>query len=376
LRISIKLQPYMDSSKSQISIPKSPFKEKYQDIIKETIDELYANPRYWDFFQMFSEESVHDFIVEYATKKAWVLVNGDRMVTKGNNEDLIYHETAWNCLWEIQQLKLFRLQTAWRAGMTELQGIEVTRDFLCWEKNISCCPYIEPISMTELNHYMDYVRSDMFEMKNWLYDWQDYDIFKNKGNGHDLSPAWYRFNKGFSGMDHLELLPDIKGQEEKAYLEIWKRHYKKQLDPTDLPSGRTLPDLYMNYETLDFFIKTFESKRLIHCFEAVESKPEAIGKETELQDALRVLNRSTERIELPHANDWKESVIMGARNHRRKKILAHLPAVFENYLFRVSQGIGFEGQHDSIIYQEYLDNTLAYRETVREGRMLLASGKG
>lgn len=354
-------------------IPKSPFKEKYQDIIKETIDELYSNSRYWDFFSMFNEDSVHDFIVEYASKKAWLLVNGDRMVTKSNNEDLVYHEMAWNCLWEIQQLKLFRLQAAWRAGMTELPGIEVTMDFLCWEKNISRCPFIEPITVTELNHYMEYVKSDLFEMKNWLYDWQDYDIYRNKGNGKDLSPAWYRFNKQFNGLDHLELLPDDKGNEEQAYLSAYRRNRKSDIEHNGFHSNRSLPDLYVNHETLDFFVRTFENKRLIHCFEAVESCPENVGRETELQEALRILNRSTEEIQLPESSDWRTAIIEGAKNHRRKKILEHLPAVYDNYLFRLSNGIGFDGQHDEVIYQEYLDHALAYRERVREGKIFRAN---
>ncbi|MFM8916837.1 MAG: hypothetical protein ACKOGP_03720 [Bacteroidota bacterium] len=34
-----------DGMGGQSSIPKNPFKEKYQDSIKETIDEIYSNPR-------------------------------------------------------------------------------------------------------------------------------------------------------------------------------------------------------------------------------------------------------------------------------------------------------------------------------------------
>jgi len=361
-----------DGMGGQSSIPKNPFKEKYQDTIKETIDELYSNSRYWDFFGMFSEESVHDFIVEYATKKAWLMVNGDRMVAKSNSEELIYHETAWNCLWEIQQLKLFRLQTAWRAGLTELHGVEVTRDFMCWEHNISLCPFLEPVNITELNHYMEYVKSDSFEVKNWLYGWQDFDMYRNQGGGHDLSPAWYRFNKGFSGMDHLELLPDLKGDEERKYVQAYKKHHRKLNEFHDLHFSKNLPDLYLNFETMDFFVRTFETKSLQRSFESVEMRPESVGRETELQEALRTLNRASEKIELPQCDDWKDSVILGARNHRRKKILEHLPAVYDSYVFRLSNGIGFDGQHDQRVYQEYLDNTLSYREMVREGRILLA----
>lgn len=364
-----------DGMGGQSSIPKNPFKEKYQNIVKETIEELYASPRYWDFFGMFSEESVHDFIVEYATKKAWLMVNGDRMVFKSNNEELVYHEMAWNCLWEIQQLKLFRLQTSWRAGLSDLPEVEVTRDFLCWEHNISRCPLVEPVSINDLNQYMEYVKSDLFEIKNWLYDWQDYEMYRNKGNGHDLSPAWYRFNKGFSGMDHLELLPDLKGEEERRYVLAYKQHHRNQIDFAEFQLSKNLPDLYLNFETMDFFVRTFEKSSLIRSFETVEKRPDSAGRETELQEALRILNRATESIELPCCADWKDAVIMGARNHRRKKILEHLPAVYDNYLFRISNGIGFDGQHDQAIYQEYLDHTMSYRDMVREGKILLA-GRG
>jgi hypothetical protein len=112
---------------------------------------------------------------------------------------------------------------------------------------------------------------------------------------------------------------------------------------------------------------------MIRFFEAVESRPENVGRETELQEALRILNRSTEAICLPEASDWRTAIIEGAKNHRRKKMLEHLPAVFDNYLFRLSNGIAFDGQHDEVIYQEYLDHALSYRERVREGKMFLAN---
>lgn len=42
---------------------------RYEEIVKDTIRELYGNARYWDFFKSFNEESVHDLLLNMLPKK-------------------------------------------------------------------------------------------------------------------------------------------------------------------------------------------------------------------------------------------------------------------------------------------------------------------
>lgn len=349
-------------------------REQYQEIVKNTISELYGNARYWDFFKSFNEESVHDFIIEYASKKAWYLVNGNRILARRDNEQLRYRELAEKCLWEIQQKKLFNLQAEWRAGLKEIDGIQVTRDFLCWEKAITRCPFLEPVTKGELELYMDYIESGSYREKNWLNNWQDYDVFRNEAIGNDQMPAWYRHYDLKRGTGYLMLLPDKKGAEERTYLEAWKSQSEFSGDQgfaeDEMLTG-PMPNLYLNYETLDFFIKTFETKNLLKYFEAAECRPEDAAREVELQEALRILTRAGNGIQLPTASDWRDAVISGAKQYKNKKLLDNLPVVYENYLFRLHTGIAFNETGDDELYHEYLESALAYRDRVSEGKKLL-----
>ena len=348
-------------------------RERYAEIVKETISELYSNARYWEFFKTFNEESVHEFITEYASRKSYYLINGTRLVTKKEREQFRFRDLAENCLWEIQQKKLFNLQAEWRAGLIELEGIEVTRDFYCWEKAIRKCQLLTPVSSIELNLYMDYLESGLYHEKPWYYHWQDYDSIRNSSDCPGVVPAWYSFYDSRMGTGYLMMLPDLKGVEEKHYVSVWRQINGK--DPAqdiqeDVMFQGSGPDLFLNYETLDFFIKTFENRHLLQFFQAAEKQPKDVTDDAQLQDALRILQKADKPVKLPEADDWKQSVIKGAAHFKTNQIFSNLPIVFDEYLFRIKSNIAFPEHDDDQIYQEYLAFTTLYRQQVKEGKRL------
>lgn len=83
------------------------------------------------------------------------------------------------------------------------------------------------------------------------------------------------------------MLPDKKGDEEKKYLKSWRNINKdpniESINEEEILTGSG-PHLYVNYETLDFFINTFENKNLLGYFKASEIKPQDATIEAELQD--------------------------------------------------------------------------------------------
>ncbi len=348
-------------------------RERYAEIVKATITELYGNARYWEFFKTFNESSVHDFITEYASRKAYYLVNGNRLIHKNEKEQYRFREMAENCLWEIQQKKLFNLQAEWRAGLAEPQGITVTRDFFCWEKAIRKCTIISPITADEINLYLDYLESGLYNEKAWFYHWQDYETIKHSPDGREAIPAWYRYYDSKMGTDYLMMLPDKKGAEEKKYISLWRQFNGKQND-ADLQEALlydgTGPELHLNYETLDFFITTFENKNLLNYFRVAEKKPGEFREEEKLQDALRILQRAEKNVPLPPAADWKEAVIKGANNYKISQIFTNLPIVYDEYLFRIQSGIAFAETQDDSVFQEYVALTDLYRQQIQEGKRL------
>lgn len=363
------------SGKINVSVPGPLHREKFESLVRETISELYSNARYWDFFRSFNEDSIHDFISEYATRKAWYLINGEKAITGKTNDELRFRGMAENCFWEIQQKKLFNLQAEWRAGLITLDGVETTRDFLCWEYAISLCPFLEPVKQHEVELYLEYLNSPEYKEKNWLYHWQDYDIYKNAGADQELLPAWYRYYDSKMGTGYLMLLPDKIGAEEKKYIKAWKEsvsrdellnHYSEN-DHSTAPG----PNLSVNYGTLDFFIRTFESRNLLRYFQAMELCPDDSAKEAQLQEALRILSRAGEKISLPQAEDWKEAVIMGAMSYKIRMIASNLLRVYEEYLFLTGNGIAPNDNCDKFEYEEQLSFAFAYRDQLRAGRKII-----
>ncbi len=348
-------------------------KEQFESLVREIISELYSNARYWDFFKSFNEESVHDFITEFASRKAWYILNGERAVINKTKEGLCFREMAERCFWEIQQKKLFNLQAEWRAGVIELNGIESTRDFLCWEHAIAACPMLAPVKKHELELYKSYLLSGEYREKSWLYAWQDYDTYKNTVSEYDTVPAWYKFFDQKAGTSYLMLLPDKKGEQETRLIKALKEtgedsNYEDSSFSHEFPGD--LPELSMNYQSLDFFIRTFEGKNILRYFEAIEPTPQDSIAEAELQDALRILSKVNEPVKLPEASDWKQAVIEGARNYKMKQIISNLDGIYEEYLFRLENGISPREVSDRFEYEEQLSMALTYNTRLQKGRKL------
>jgi hypothetical protein len=175
------------------------------------------------------------------------------------------------------------------------------------------------------------------------------------------------------GTGYLMMLPDIKGAEEKHYLSVWqkfngKNHAHDVQDEIVFTCNG--PNLHLNYETLDFFIKTFENRNILQYFQAAEKKPKDIHDDSMLQDALRILQRAEVPVRLPVAEDWRESVIKGAAAYKINQIMINLPIVYDEYLFRIKSEIAFPETEDQHVFQEYQAFTTLYRQQVKEGKKL------
>ncbi len=349
-------------------------REKFQEIVKETIGELYSNPRFWDFFKSFNEDSVHDFIIEYASKKAWYLVNGERILSGRDSEHFRFRDIAYLCLWEIQQKKLFNMQSEWRAGLIEIEEIKTTRDFLYWERAIARCPFLEPINAGEVELYKSYLNSDSYCEKNWFYNWQDYDIFRSEGSAEQIVPAWYRYYDEKIGTGYLSLLPDKKGLDEKECFNAWCESFGfDDGDIEDDKQSRPLPNLHLNFETLNFFIQTFESRQVYKYFEAAECPPDHVRGDKELDDAIKILKHAPHHTSLPQVGNWREAIIQAATQIKKEYIISNLSLAWDDYLFRLQSGIAFDESESDHSFQEYYESAMVYRQRISKGQEILAN---
>jgi hypothetical protein len=345
-------------------------RERYEEMVHEIIRELYSNASYWEFFDTFSEESVHDFIPDYAARKAWYLLNGPLLLRKKEREQFRFRDLAEKCFWEIQQKKLFNLQCEWRAGLAEPEGVRVTRDFYCLEKKIRNLDLLSPVTADEVCMYIDYLKSGLYAEKKWYVNWQDYDTFRNCGENSGDIPAWYQFHDQKTGSGYLALLPDRKGEEEMKCMQALRDNSTEAAGDMMAGHDGLKPELAGNYETIEFFISTFESRKLLSWFRAAEKKPTDQDAEAQLQDAWRILNLAEKPVKLPDAADWKEAVIKGAFQYKTSQIAMHIPLIFEEYLLRMRSGILYDEEGEDESLREIEAYALLYWQQVEEGKRM------
>jgi|YNPMSStandDraft_2_1061718.scaffolds.fasta_scaffold00120_3 hypothetical protein len=346
--------------------------EKYQ----EFIEDLKTNPKYKEYFERFNYASVQNFIQAYALKKYAMLKYGESYLKNEEREFLQKKQKAERRLWEIQQKKLFNLQCLWRAEKIKIPEISVSYDFFYWEKNIENCPFLDPISEEDFDLYYEYILSDQFKEIDWIYSWQDYDRIKEEYHkeGGQI-PEWYAFYDARRGTEDYLLMEDIRGNKEKFYLEVWHNYQMKKYGNIEAP------DIYKRYDerpdlniydpyVVEDFIKRFESPKLLEYYRAYRRNVEEI-QDPELDMALEILRNADEKVEIQANEDWREAVILAARNYQKRQIaIAHRQS-YQNYLYRNIYQIAHEVHAEEFEIQWYKDLADQMKARIIEARVIL-----
>ncbi|HEX5000892.1 MAG TPA: hypothetical protein VFW78_00205 [Bacteroidia bacterium] len=320
--------------RNQHSLKDAP-KRPFENLVQETVQQLYSDERYRNYFESFTESSVHDFIAEYAVLKAWYTLNNGQIKARIERELFRFRDLATQGLWEIQQKKLFNLTAEWRAQLITLPGVVVSEELSMWEFAISKCPYLEPVSQSEFNLYLSYLSSGSYNHKTWAYNWQDYDAYRTCDP--DNLPAWYHYFDKVTGTGYLLTMQDKQGELSRAAAAAFLQQEGSK--PVKLPEDSKKPELPYTYESLHFFISTFESPNLLDCFMASEPKPDNNSKDASLQAAIRILQSAEQVVPVSASDNWKEGIIQAANRYMSERISVALRQVYDDYLFRLSKGI-------------------------------------
>ena len=56
-----------------------------------------------------------------------------------------------------------------------LEGVQATIDFLSWEEDIKVCPFLEPITVEEVDLYICYLESTNTSPSDDVIGWGEYD---------------------------------------------------------------------------------------------------------------------------------------------------------------------------------------------------------
>ena len=365
--------------------------------VEDFANDLRTNERYKAFFSNYNEQSVDEFIKSYAKDKKKL---HDRKEVHYKNAEFYrteYLGEAESFLKIILQKKLFNLQCLWRANQIDLPFIEYTRDFQYFVSNIWQCPFIDPITETEVEIAIRFLREEQDYTDPYFEYWQDYDGFKiwlnerekDEADFKDLSevyysssevmPFFYFYYDKCMKTSYLMNLPDIRWEKEKYYLEAVReknaRIYEEQLASGEVkPFG--LPSIY-NYDE-DEFVAACEDEVTKELYEIDSYEIKYSIRDELKEDIIFLLQRRKmgEVIAFEQHEDWFESVSQTVRNVKRRKTAEMLPYAYQTYMLefedddleavKLRRIARFKIDEKSNAYW----HLKSWRETMDEGRAL------
>jgi len=354
--------------------------DEEKDVKQAIMEDLRNNPKYRKFYERFNGLSISRFIESYAGTKANWLDYGKRFFQSDQYRMLKYDDIASQKLWEIQQAKLFEAQCLWRAGTLVIPEVIVTFDFDYWEKGIENCPFLSPISEEEFNMYREYILSPDAELGADTYElniksWQEYDKIKDSlSNDNDSSiniPEWFMFYFNRHGGFPCMYLPDIKGEKEDFYRDLYFKRPKEEPaePPLQYPEDPRPSISCGNDDQLWEFVELFEDRKVIEYARAWEDDDESTY--DSIVEAIDTLMHADERIEIEVMNvDWKTALFETVRQYEKRKIYAALEPAYKKYCNRLNLGIAFESYEEQSDLAFYKNLSECYKRGILIGRKL------
>lgn len=324
--------------------------KKRGKMMTEIEKQLRSDPKYREYFKEYTDSSWENFVHHYAMTKAYASENKELYIRQQEEKELEFYTKAEEALWEIQQKKLFNYQCLWRAEKEKTEHVEVETDFFYWSRNIKSCPFIEPINDYEFSLYKDFLETsdveDYFDRFGYT-DWQDHYTYKREANGEEDTisyPDWYAFYDMRMGTGALMLLPDIRGEKEEFYLNIYHENRKILHPQTQAPKfdDRKFLD-YSDYEILRGFIEKFEdpkTQKYMYAYNSLRNKGDGIEFEFFIHDLCEI----QEVMPIEAHYDWRIAITRAYNKYVKGKVLAQLDVVYSEYKSRISMGIGFAAE--------------------------------
>ncbi len=356
-----------------------------QERIRAATEKELKTEKYKSFFEGYHPNSTETFIKEYARKKALYLTKGEAYTRIAEDKNLRYKTAAHKCLAEIQQKKLFNLQCRWRAEEIMLPGIVICNDFYYWEAIIHACPFLPPVSRDEMELYKKYLENEDVPDHYRSDSWQDYEKFKDEITDDDddddenetecALPGWYAYFDLYRGTDSLLSLPDVRGEKENFYRNMERKNYfdKVAADNGGKPftgDPRPMASTY-NRAIMEQFISAYEDRKMMEYFHAVEHIHDRFSDKQELDEAFKILRDAEHLISIKEGDDWRLSLKKAAKMYGQQMTAAVLPAVYDEYLFRVENNIPFEQDDLSLKQAEHaLQMCELVKQQITGGRLL------
>lgn len=357
--------------------------EFFKDLERKFYAELVTSQRARVYLQNYCSYSIDSFLKSYASKKAHLAQCYEfyqQIYLEKENADLGYQKKAENLLMAILQKKLFNMQLLWRARQMDIEGIQICYDFQFWEKHIASCPFIPPITETEIEMIKDYLLldndADQFERYSGI-SWQDYDtnMIRDEQGLLGEMPDWYEFYDLRMGTGTLLLLPNPKGDREEFYLNLTrienrktnpsKFEYRADYKPIIIGYGKDLIEFAQHFESDKYFIELFKYYNFYQDLESQDPNRD------DIRAAVEILFTADRPVHFSPDLNWDKSIVKTAKRYYNTRILEALDFVFEQYNLMKDLGISKYSNLNKI-KDEYQNDIILgiYRDSILKGRQL------
>lgn len=324
--------------------------------------------------------SVDGFIKQYINHKYNVHQYGDMYIKIAEEERSKWIDMAHEQLTFILQKQLFDLQCQWRAEEIKLAGIDKCFDFEIWSQDILNCPFLKPITKEEIEAYQDFMMNATLEFSthDMHEDWQNYDAIKSthQTNTDEFAvPVWYEYHYLLTGNTHLLLLPDIRGEKENFYREIYfkskhketeqkKIQDKENNEPIPLVERRPYLSI-LDEEMTNSIFSNHEDSEMLKKHQYYSEGIKDGNDNSYHEDMFRELLEVKEDVPVDSNYSIRDAVQIAYNQYMAQKVAEHLPTAHEQYLF--NRKMGFVVQADN---QYKIDVDNAYTNSILDGRVL------
>lgn len=364
------------NEKFEDSFDESELDEKTKDNIKKEANEflkkkklttqwrkeIESNDAIQEYFKGYSENSIEHFVNSYLEKKYRA-----HKYRKYYAEELERKRTKWvdradEHLEFILQKKLFDFQCLWRAEQVKLEGVEISFDFDVWEGDIFNCPFLE-IHWDDILMYQDFLNSGQLDSDWWPTEWQDYHYFKE--DDCDM-PEWYDYHNMRTGNSALLLLPDVRGNKEGFYFDLYREEENKKNPPPER-KYELKPSLSVYDEEFMKFVNEFEDAENRIMLENLHNEEIGYDRRDDYNDVVRRMDEVEEFIPIESHYDYRQALRIAYFKYFFGKIAEHLPQAYEQYLFTKSMNLGAS---KGALSDEWRGYSAIYREKIIKGRIL------
>ncbi|MEO5572050.1 MAG: tetratricopeptide repeat protein [Bacteroidia bacterium] len=359
-----------------------------KQIAKDFEDDLQNNALYKEYFAKYSPESVTHFIHLYARHKEMLVSSGDAyMKEKEEREEEYLLKDANNIFDLILQKKLFNMQLLWRAEQLTIPQVQISYDFEMWSQTdygtYTECPFIDEVTSEDIQVMKQFLADSNFSdsTKWWMHGWQDYKELTQRFGDDDMEfmPEWYEFYDSRMGTGSLLTLPDLRGDKEENYKNMYRDWKNKQPnDPLPPPADQPLyiSDIFPNDNEYSAFMNVFENNYLNllqkrHCEEF--EYPDKYYPKDRLEDAILELEHAKVPVYVEGGMLWHEAIILAARKYKNNLMAEKLDEVYHDYLMKreLLSGIPVSNGPDGSAGGTLRDlNRATFAEQILKGREL------